>query len=426
MQQLVFISHAHKDSEIASLLQEYLEKNKVKCWIAPRDILPGTDWSEAIIKGINSANAMVVVLSSQSNKSRQIPRETERAVNRGIPVIPVRLEPINPEGALEYFLSTQHWIDLFPPPIESHLPTILQSIIQLLDRDREILISSPSSDMEPCKEVSPVLSKRYRIVLTLTLVIISTLLLTLYLIISNIEKESKDKPIGRPYLLPSEPTQPDGKSGAIVQVKRINTETKKNTNIVSIFSDRKEILPNKKIKPSANVDAETHHSSTVNLLEDGVNSLIKPIAESVIKLPIQEIPRDVENSVKPDSSNVISESPPEEMLNLIGLKVHDVHRSMQNRFRGIGYNISYTVPQLEPKRDHQTEEILEIWRSHELIQTTVVNSHNQTGKINSKNRSQRTDLLPGKYSYHLKIFIDKDLKAEHRWDVRVKRLLGLF
>ena len=40
----VFISHSSKDKQTADAICHYLEQNGIRCWIAPRDILPGEDW----------------------------------------------------------------------------------------------------------------------------------------------------------------------------------------------------------------------------------------------------------------------------------------------------------------------------------------------------------------------------------------------
>jgi hypothetical protein len=48
----VFISHSTEDKAVADAVCAILEKNGVRCWIAPRDILPGADWSASIVDGI--------------------------------------------------------------------------------------------------------------------------------------------------------------------------------------------------------------------------------------------------------------------------------------------------------------------------------------------------------------------------------------
>jgi hypothetical protein len=75
----------------------------------------------------------VLVFSSNANASPQIKREVERAINRGIPVVPFRIENVVPTKSLEYFLSTPHWLDAFSPPLEQHLnylATVVSSILQ--------------------------------------------------------------------------------------------------------------------------------------------------------------------------------------------------------------------------------------------------------------------------------------------------------
>jgi len=112
----VFVSYSTKDKPTADAICAALEANGIRCWIAPRDILPGSDWGEAIIDAIHACRAMVLVFSGSSNASSQIKREIERAVNVGIPVLPFRIEDVLPSKTLEYFISTQHWLDALTPP----------------------------------------------------------------------------------------------------------------------------------------------------------------------------------------------------------------------------------------------------------------------------------------------------------------------
>lgn len=63
---------------------------------------------------------MILVFSSSSNQSPQVRREVERAVHRQLSILPFRIEDVLPSKSLEFFLSTQHWMDAFPPPREPH------------------------------------------------------------------------------------------------------------------------------------------------------------------------------------------------------------------------------------------------------------------------------------------------------------------
>ena len=117
----VFISYSSKDKPVADAVCAILESNAIRCWIAPRDVMPGKDWGEAIIEAIRDTRIMVLVFSSNANESPQIKREVERAVSRGSIVIPLRIEDVEPALSLEYFLSSPHWLDAFTPPLEQHL-----------------------------------------------------------------------------------------------------------------------------------------------------------------------------------------------------------------------------------------------------------------------------------------------------------------
>jgi hypothetical protein len=117
----VFLSYSAKDKPIPDATCTLLESKKLRCWMAPRDILPGKEWSTAIIEGIELSRSLVLIFSANSNASQQVMREVERAVAKGIPIIPFRIENLAPCKALEYFISSQHWLDAFTPPLEKRL-----------------------------------------------------------------------------------------------------------------------------------------------------------------------------------------------------------------------------------------------------------------------------------------------------------------
>jgi len=128
----VFISHAHQDKSIADATCGVLEQRGIRCWIAPRDIQPGRDWGEAILEGIKSCRAFVLVFSAAANASPHITREVERAIHQGIPIIPVRIQGVMPHGSLEYHLGTVHWLDAMNPPLEAHLNRLASQLAGLL------------------------------------------------------------------------------------------------------------------------------------------------------------------------------------------------------------------------------------------------------------------------------------------------------
>src|ERR1700749_4029992 len=128
----VFVSYSQADRECAFQLVAQLESRGIGVWVAPRDISPASDWAEAIIEAISGSRLMVLVFSSHCNASPQVRREVERAVHREIPILPFRIEDVLPAKSLEYFLSTPHWLDAFPPPREPHYARLSDHIESLL------------------------------------------------------------------------------------------------------------------------------------------------------------------------------------------------------------------------------------------------------------------------------------------------------
>src|ERR1700759_2316038 len=81
MKRTVFIIHPSADRAIAERLCTYLEQNGAPCWMAPRDVMPGQNYGAAIVDAIDECRVFVLLLSSESNKSRQVPgrRKIRRA-----------------------------------------------------------------------------------------------------------------------------------------------------------------------------------------------------------------------------------------------------------------------------------------------------------------------------------------------------------
>ncbi len=132
----VFISYSTKDKSTADAVCHYLEDQGVRCWIAPRDIPYGSDWSEQIIGALDESRALVLVFSSSTNESKQVMRELSYAADRGIPILPLRIEDILPSKGFRYYLGVVHWLDALSPPLEMHLQRLADRVSALLAADK--------------------------------------------------------------------------------------------------------------------------------------------------------------------------------------------------------------------------------------------------------------------------------------------------
>jgi hypothetical protein len=149
----VFVSHSVKDKTVADAIVARLEADSVTCWIAPRDVVPGADWGESIIDAIESSRIMILIFSRNADASSQIKREVERAVNKGVYIIPFRVDDIPPTKSLEYFISTSQWMDAFSPPLERHLDNLAKTVKAVLKTP-----PLPAADV-PAQPEKPSISK---------------------------------------------------------------------------------------------------------------------------------------------------------------------------------------------------------------------------------------------------------------------------
>ena len=134
----VFVSYSHKDKPVADAVTASLESRGIRCWIAPRDITPGASWGEAIVDAIEGSRVMVIILSTSSIQSRQVIREVERSVAKGLIIIPFLIENVEMAGAMAYFLATEHWLDALTPPLEKHIEKLgdaVQLFLSTGDKD---------------------------------------------------------------------------------------------------------------------------------------------------------------------------------------------------------------------------------------------------------------------------------------------------
>ena len=124
----VFVSYSSQDKAIADAACATLEARGIRCWVAPRDITPGQDWSEAIIDAIAACRVFLLILSGASNQSEQVKREVQNAVSEAKSILPFRVEDVALSKHMRYFIGTPHWLDALTPPMERHLQRMAETV----------------------------------------------------------------------------------------------------------------------------------------------------------------------------------------------------------------------------------------------------------------------------------------------------------
>ena len=200
----VFISYATEDKVTADAVCFGMEKEGIRCWIAPRDILPSDNYDDAIIQAIDNARVMVVIFSSNIFQSQYVKGEVEYAFSRNLIIAPFRIENITPEGGLKLYLGRKHWLDAMTPPLENHihkLATTINSMLAVPETANETT-TAPVQPVEPAARpatqpaphpfVSPKPARRFQpwwfAGLGLAILVIAVLIIAL----SNVLKGSGD------------------------------------------------------------------------------------------------------------------------------------------------------------------------------------------------------------------------------------------
>jgi len=126
----VFVSYASQDAGVANSVVESLEQHGIRCWIAPRDVKPGAQYADAIVRAINEAKTLVLVLSQSSVRSSHVGREVERAASKHKQIVALKIDATSLTPALEYFLSESQWIDVAALGMPGALSRLAESIAQ--------------------------------------------------------------------------------------------------------------------------------------------------------------------------------------------------------------------------------------------------------------------------------------------------------
>lgn len=141
----VFISYCRENRPDADKVCDFLEQNKISCWIAPRNIPGGMEWPEAIVEGIKGSRIMLVLLSVHTQRSKQIGRELTLASDNDLTVITVRLDNVPAPDRLQYFTSNLQWIDAFGECFGSGMAKLLATLrFQLGQPQTPIAANAPS------------------------------------------------------------------------------------------------------------------------------------------------------------------------------------------------------------------------------------------------------------------------------------------
>ena len=130
----VFISYTTADKDIAYQIVDFLENNSVKCFVAPRDIDPGTSYASNLTKAIRETSASIIVASNSINASEHVLNELDVMVAEKKFILPFFIEDYEMNADYRYYLGRTQRIIAYPNAVESYFPKILDAISPILPK----------------------------------------------------------------------------------------------------------------------------------------------------------------------------------------------------------------------------------------------------------------------------------------------------
>jgi len=122
----VFLSYARADRDRARKLAEHLREAGLEVWDPEQELLPGSDFTSDLKEALDTAEAVVVLISPDAMESRSVSHEIEYALGakhlrgRLIPVL------IRPTKEIPWILNTLHMIRYeHPGKTSQHIAELL-------------------------------------------------------------------------------------------------------------------------------------------------------------------------------------------------------------------------------------------------------------------------------------------------------------
>jgi hypothetical protein len=107
----IFISHASADIEHATEIYERLKDKDFPVWMAVQEVKPGASYAETIIKTLDAAKALIVLLSVNSIASSHVKREISLARELKLPIYPIALTDLTTIKK-SFGSEWQEWLDV--------------------------------------------------------------------------------------------------------------------------------------------------------------------------------------------------------------------------------------------------------------------------------------------------------------------------
>lgn len=140
----IFISYSTVDTASAETVRNVLEKNGLSCWMAPRDIPGGSNYTKEIPIAIRNCKVFVLILSKHAQGSQWVLKELDSAVNCGKVILPFMLEDCILNDEFNFLLTGAQRYAAYQKKAEA-METLIGRIRGILSADDAAVPTEPVS-----------------------------------------------------------------------------------------------------------------------------------------------------------------------------------------------------------------------------------------------------------------------------------------
>ena len=147
----VFISYSTKDHVQAETVRNVLENNGIPCWMAPRDIPGGSNYTKEIPSAIRGCQVFVLILSENSQNSHWVLKELDSAVNCGKVILPFMLENCQLNDEFNFLLTGAQRYEAYQKKADS-LEALISRIRAITGSQADTSVPSDAPVVTPKRE----------------------------------------------------------------------------------------------------------------------------------------------------------------------------------------------------------------------------------------------------------------------------------
>ena len=147
----VFISYSSAEMSQAETVRNVLEENGIPCWMAPRDIPGGSNYTKEIPTAIRGCQVFVLILSQNAQKSQWVLRELDSAVNSGKVILPFMLEDCALNDEFNFLLTGAQRYAAYQKKAEA-LETLVGRVKAVVAHGESVARTKKEAPQEPASQ----------------------------------------------------------------------------------------------------------------------------------------------------------------------------------------------------------------------------------------------------------------------------------